>query len=524
MTMKLQVAFSFENNWYTLEVQEHEYRISDDGGTTWGPNDADDSDGWMSIDTSCDDGATPTPADNLCPKTDTTTMERVRVSQDAQTVDAANTYILQVRAVKVEPGATDATTDDTETKSAASRIDLVGPQTVTAGSMFTLTMVVAYTPTVEPAEDAEDQTSTFMIEVLDADGMVDADADAILTISVATEDGDSSITFNPTAAGMARVTLGAPADATSGSHTFPVEVLSEDTGPTARRIPYRELVDRRGETRINVSRFFTGDDLTYEAVSLNPRIVTVRIDSETGNLYITTERVGRTDIEVTATNPERGQVTTKLSVRVVDPNNAPQLAGNIPDLTLYLDDTGTQVDMRQYFRDEDNDFLQFIPQSANPMVITATVIGPTVIFNVVGLGEARMTIIAQDGRGGEAFGTFAITVLDPNFAPEPVGEMPPQEVRVEAELSLDVAQYFRDSNNDPLTYTARSSDEEILTEEVDGSMLTVTGVAPGEATVTVRASDPGGKVGYPGDGGHSAAGQQRASGSGHLHGPGAPVG
>ena len=88
------------------------------------------------------------------------------------------------------------------------------------------------------------------------------------------------------------------------------------------------------------------------------------------------------------------------------PNNAPQLTGNIPDLTLYLDDAGTQVDMAQYFRDQDNEFLRLIPQSSNPRVVTATSVGRNVVFSVTGLGEVRMTIIAQDEAGDTAFGSF----------------------------------------------------------------------------------------------------------------------
>ena len=62
---KTMVTLSFDNIWYTTEVAAHEYRYSADGGTNWGPNDAEDSDGWMSMGTGCDtycakldDGAT----------------------------------------------------------------------------------------------------------------------------------------------------------------------------------------------------------------------------------------------------------------------------------------------------------------------------------------------------------------------------------------------------------------------------------------------------------------------------------
>ena len=176
------------------------------------------------------------------------------------------------------------------------------------------------------------------------------------------------------------------------------------------------------------------------------------------------------------------------------PNNAPQLIGNIPDLTLYLDDAGTQVDMAQYFRDQDNEFLRLIPQSSNPRVVTATSVGRNVVFSVTGLGEVRMTIIAQDEAGDTAFGSFTVTVLDPNDAPEAVGTIPPQTIRLEDPgLALSLGAYFTDANNDPLTYRAVSADETIVTVEVTEAIVTLTAVAEGGDTVTVTATDPGGK-------------------------------
>lgn len=54
---------------------------------------------------------------------------------------------------------------------------------------------------------------------------------------------------------------------------------------------------------------------------------------------------------------------------------------------------------------------------------------------------------------------------------------------------------FDDPNGDRLTYTAISSDADVATASASGNSITVTGVAPGDATVTVRAADPGGLAG-----------------------------
>ena len=461
------IALSFDNIWYTTEVASHEYRYSTDGGTTWGPNDADDSDGWMSMDTGCDDGAT-SPEAALCDRLNSDS-ERVRNTIPPFTPEEdVDNVVVEVRSVKVDPGADNTITTDDTTTMTTSTLNVLGPQQLTAESPYSLPVAVAY-------------TSSMSSDVLLLEHPVVDDSNA----------DDIRLNFNPLAEGSPTVDLEQP----HGSHTFPVEILAASAAPDKlRNIPNREFVDRRGHTRIDLYRFFDGENLIFTAESSRENIATVTVD-DAGNLYVTTERPGQTIITVTATDPvTRGTTTDDFRATVVDPNNAPQLAGVIPDLTLYLDDQGTQVDMRQYFRDEDQDFLLFIPQSNNAMVVTATVLGPNVIFNVTGLGEARMTIIARDQAGAQAFGTFSITVLDPNFAPEAVGTMPDQTIRVDGPaLELDVARYFRDPNNDELTYTATSSDTESLTTAVEGSTLGVTAVAPGEVTVTVKATDPGGK-------------------------------
>ncbi|NBC17995.1 MAG: T9SS type A sorting domain-containing protein [Bacteroidetes bacterium] len=59
-------------------------------------------------------------------------------------------------------------------------------------------------------------------------------------------------------------------------------------------------------------------------------------------------------------------------------------------------------------------------------------------------------------------------------------------------FTQDLSGVFTDPDGDPLTFTASSSDEAIATAAVDGSTLTVTPRAVGEATITVTAADGNG--------------------------------
>lgn len=59
-------------------------------------------------------------------------------------------------------------------------------------------------------------------------------------------------------------------------------------------------------------------------------------------------------------------------------------------------------------------------------------------------------------------------------------------------MTVDVSGAFSDPDGDPLSYEATSDASDIATASVSGSDVTVIGEAPGSATVTVTATDPGG--------------------------------
>lgn len=88
-----------------------------------------------------------------------------------------------------------------------------------------------------------------------------------------------------------------------------------------------------------------------------------------------------------------------------------------------------------------------------------------------------------------------------SVAPRPQVDLPPRAVEtfgaqtLTAErdrLMIDFATAFKDPEERPLRYSAESSNASVLTAAMSGSVLTITPLSEGSATVSVKASDPGG--------------------------------
>lgn len=80
----------------------------------------------------------------------------------------------------------------------------------------------------------------------------------------------------------------------------------------------------------------------------------------------------------------------------------------------------------------------------------------------------------------------------PGAPPEPVGTIPGQVLAAGETVTLDVSPYFSDPGGGRLTYAAASSAAGIVSVSQSAGVLTLVGVAPGAATVTVTASNAAG--------------------------------
>ena len=314
------------------------------------------------------------------------------------------------------------------------------------------------------------------------------------TVSVSS----STVTITPKAVGTATVTVTArDTNGLTATQTIVVLVTAApNRAPVAvGTIPSITPTAGARPTNVNVSTYFSDPDndaLSYRAVSSDTTKATVSVSSST--VAITPKTVGTATVTVTASD---GSLTATQTIGVVvttAPNRAPVTVGTIPPVTLTAGTSATDVGVSTYFSDPDGDTLTYTAVSSNTGVATVSSLGASVAITPVAAGAATVQVTARDNKGLTVTQTIVVLVTAaPNRAPVASGTIAPVTLTTGGSAhNVDVSSNFSDPDNDPLSYTAVSSDTTKATVEMSGNIVVITPVAEGAATVTVTARDSNG--------------------------------
>ena len=170
--------------------------------------------------------------------------------------------------------------------------------------------------------------------------------------------------------------------------------------------------------------------------------------------------------------------------------------GGLPYFTT-VDDDATSADERN---DRVSVFVADVPAgnvrgltSGDDLVLdTDTGMGTFTVYAPRDAGQGELARIFVSEGDSEVSGSVTFGEEPPeNVAPVAEGSIGDQMVDAGSYVMVDVSGAFSDADMDTLTYSAESDMMDYATVSVDGSMVTITGVAEGMATITVTASDPG---------------------------------
>ncbi len=307
---------------------------------------------------------------------------------------------------------------------------------------------------------------------------------SIVTVSIS----GSTVTIAPVATGSTGkiIVTATDPDGETAVQDFTATVTNQP--PRAVGTISNITLYKKGKTRnVSVSSKFSdpnGDALTYSATSDETSVATVRVSGST--VTVRSGVKGTATITVTAEDTDDATGTQDFDVTVI--NRIPQPQGDISKMTFYRGQATKSTDVSDNFRDPDNDALTFTATSSDSSVATVSVSGSDVEVDPGVLGSARVTVTATDTDDASNRHGFAVEVV--NRRPVVSQSIPDRSLNKNSSYSFNVSRHFSDPDGDQMTFSAGSSNTNIVTASVTGSTATIESEDDGgDATVTVTATD-----------------------------------
>ena len=276
----------------------------------------------------------------------------------------------------------------------------------------------------------------------------------------------------------------------TASASFTVIVHPRNDPPTIPMpIPDVELIELRS-FNIDLGPVFADDydKIVIVVVNEDETIADVVHRTTENMIRIYGNEPGTTTVAVTATDDINQSVVDTFDVVVV-PNHPPVVANELGEQELFVY-RSKEVDISEVFSDENEDPLVLTAESANEDVATVSLEGTTLTINGISVNSTTVSLTATDPGELTVQHLFEVDVLsDSPFVVEGMS-IPDQTLTVVEPVTVSFEGLFGDPENDELTYTAMSDNEDAATVMIEGTDLTITGVKVGKAEVTLTATDP----------------------------------
>ncbi|MDE0340212.1 MAG: hypothetical protein OXI80_21250 [Caldilineaceae bacterium] len=308
----------------------------------------------------------------------------------------------------------------------------------------------------------------------------------------------SVFTITPQAAGNAEITVTATdPKGKSGSAKINVMVTSE-------RIMYDESLPRRIALVPGGVRTISGADIegAFEedegetpeiSVSSSDDTIVTAVKGDDNSVTITALDPADREatVTITATADDGESAEAMITVAVVA-SLAPQAGDPIPNPEpLTAGGEAATVNAPDYFSDPAGGHLTYKAMSSDDSIATAKAVDGVVTIMPIAAGTAMVTVTATNSDGEAASQTFTVTVnAAPVVVPAVTWKKEIPDVTFEhdgAPKMFMLAYYF----NDATMYDTDHGDGTVVTAEVNDeqTMLTLTRVGPGTATVEVTPSN-----------------------------------
>ena len=294
--------------------------------------------------------------------------------------------------------------------------------TVTAmdpGGLYAMDMfevdVINAAPMLVSEIDDQKLTVVEPIMISVADNFMDPDGDPLTFTAMSSNEAaatvrvnDADITITAVKVGFTNVTVTASdPDGLSVSDTFEVEV--ENAAPMMVGTLDDQVVTRGEPLTFSISGVFMdpdGDPLTNTAGSADSSIATATVSGE--SVTLDGHAPGTTTITITASDPDGLSASGSFSVRV---ETIPEAVGTIADITIQIGGPSVDMNIAQYFEDDDGDTLSYVV-AVTGNAATASLSGADLTVAPHTRGSSTITLTASDPKGRSATQSFTATVSD----------------------------------------------------------------------------------------------------------------
>lgn len=212
---------------------------------------------------------------------------------------------------------------------------------------------------------------------------------------------------------------------------------------------------------------------------------TVNLEFDATNLQIGTYEK---DIEITTNDPNNRDVTIPVILNVVD-QTAPNIISPISDQVRYLSEHKVYIDLNSVFYDEDGDELIFSASAEETTLAITSIEDNNLIIELLGTGSTLISITADDNFNTPVTDEFLIIIKD-NFIPEVISEISDITMGINDDTYYyDLDTIFTDADGDVLTYTYTINNPDLVTVEIQSSILAITPVELGSVIISINATD-----------------------------------
>ena len=171
-------------------------------------------------------------------------------------------------------------------------------------------------------------------------------------------------------------------------------------------------------------------------------------------------------------------------------NSAPVASNPLPDMILRDVAEETALYIGNVFTDTDDDEMTYEISVAFANIASAKIEGNSVLIQPIAAGITTLTLTADDGNTGRTSSSLTLTVTQ-NHAPVINGLFADTTlIPISDPIAVDLARYSYDPEGDPITYSVQTIKSNIVSANINGSMLTISSLIHGFETLQITASDP----------------------------------